>query len=237
MVSLTWVILWAVAGWLIGILLFFIGGLVASPLLSYARRTRVADYYSKVAMKLIDRAVLVERGTKYDIYKSSHDPEKNADTFTLDGEVAHVTNDTGLLSTLHKQPLGLVPPPDENVASYVSPEIAEFGRVEAERKENGELRDSDGYIPDVEIDYRRPLVHLRDYARRMIPGNRSLYDLDETVDLYKQSQSLFGKSKTTQFMILVIAYCAAMGAMWFMMSQGGGGGGGGVPTVPVPPMG
>lgn len=231
MVNITWLVLWAVAGWLIGILLFFVGGLFITLLVGYARKTRIADYYSKIAMKLIDRAVLVERGTKYSIYKTTHDPEKNADQFTMDGEIAHVTNDTGLLSTLHKRPLGLVPPPDENVASYVSPEIAEFGKLEAERKETGTLRNEDGYIPDVELDYRRPLVHLRDYARRMIPGNRSLYDLDETVDLYKQSQRLFGESKTTQFMILIIAYGAAAGLMWFMMSQSGQATG---TEVPVP---
>jgi len=230
--NLIWLLLWAISGWLIGILLFFIGGLVVSPLVNYRRRTKIADYYSKIGMKLIDRAVLVERGTKYSIYRSTHDPEKNADTFSLDGETAHVTNDTGLLSTLHKRPLGLVPPPDENVASYVSPEIAEFGRIEAERKENGTLRDDDGYISAVDLPNARPLVHLRDYARRMIPGNRSLYDLDETVDLYKQSQSLFGESKTAQYMILVIAYCAAAGLFWFMMSQGSGSAGG--PQVPVP---
>jgi len=69
----------------------------------------------------------------------------------------------------------------------------------------------------------------------MIPGNRSLYDLDETVDLYKQSQMLFGQSKTTQFMILIIAYVAGMGAMWFIMSQGGGASGGS--SVPTPPLG
>lgn len=236
MVNLTWVILWAIAGWLIGILLFFVGGLFVQPLVGYARRTKIADYYSKIAMKLIGRAALVERGTKYSIYKTTHDPEKNADTFQMDGETAHVTNDTGLLSTLHKRPLGLVPPPDESIASYVSPEIAEFGKIEAERKENGELRNDDGYISMVDVGVRRPLVHLRDYARRMIPGNRSLYDLDETVDLYKQSQRLFGESKTTQFMILIIAYVAGMGAMWFIMSQGGGAGGGGG-SVPTPPIG
>lgn len=237
MVNLVWIGLWAIAGWLIGILLFFIGGLLVSPLVGYARRTRIADYYSETAMKLIRRAVLVERGTKYSIYKSTHDPEKNADTFTMDGETAHVTNDTGLLSTLHKRPLGLVPPPDENIASYVSPEIAEWGQIEAERKETNTLRNDDGtYKSLVDIGYRRPLVHLRDYARRMIPGNRSLYDLDETVDLYKQSQMLFGQSKTTQFMILIIAYVAGMGAMWFIMSQGGGAGGGGG-SVPTPPIG
>lgn len=238
MVNLFWIVSWAVAGWLIGILAFFIGGFAvhAIPGDNTARVNAVANHYSKIAMKLIDRAVLVERGTKYDIYRASHDPEKNADQFSLDGETAHVTNETGLLSTLHKKPFGMVPPPEEDISVYVSPEIGELGRIEANRKEQGNLRDGNGeYDGDVTLPGRRPLVQLRDYARYMIPGARSLYDLDETIDLYKQSQRLFGESKTTQFMILIIAYGAAMLVTWLILTQAGGA----VPknAVPVPPMG
>lgn len=235
--------MWAVAGWLIGILGYFTAGflvhaLPASLVDVRGKANGIANHYSKIAMKLIGRGVLVERGTKYDLYRTSHDPEKNADQFSLDGETAHVTNDTGLLSTLHKKPFGLVPPPEENVAAYVSPEIGEFGRIEAERKEQGKLRDDNGtYDGDVTLPDRRPLVQLRDYARHMIPGNRSLYDLDETIDLYKQSQRLFGESKTTQFMILIIAYGAAMLVTWLILTQAGGavpsGGAGGVPVPPI----
>lgn len=243
MVDVTWLVMWAVAGWLIGILVFFAGGFVVHALperfFDVSKKVNgTANHYSKIAMKLLGRGVLVERGTKFDLYRTSHDPEKNADQFSLGGETAHVTNDTGLLSTLHKKPFGLVPPPDENVATYVSPEIAEFGRIEADRKEQDELRDGGVYDGDVAVPARRPLVQLRDYARHMIPGTRSLYDLDETVDLYKQSQRLFGETKTTQFMILIVAYGVAMSVTWLVLTQGGGavpsGGGGG---VPVPPMG
>jgi hypothetical protein len=241
MVDVVWVALWAICGWLVGILLFFIGGFGAHVVKPIDRIdsmklvNNVANHYSKIAMKIIGRAALVERGTKYGIYRTSHDPEKNADEFDLDGETAHVTNDTGLLSTLHKQPFGMVPPPEEDVACYVSPELGEFGHVESQRKEQGELRDSDGQYKDgVTLSEGRPLVQLRDYADWMIPGDRSLYDLDETVDLYKQSQRLFGESKTTQFMILIMAYGAAMLVTWLIVTQAGGS----VPknTVPTPPV-
>jgi len=240
-VNVTWILLWAVAGWLIGILTYFLLGFSAHlasiiPRVSkYAWINKAANHYSKVAMKLLGRGVLVERGTKYDIYRASHDAEKNADTFSLDGETAHVTNDTGLLSTLHKRPFGLVPPPEENIATYVSPELGEWGQIEARRKENNETTDENGaYIDDIEIAATRPLVKLRDYVRYMIPGSRSLYDLDETVDLYRQSQRMFGETKTTQFMILIVAYSVGAGVVWLLISQGGGGGD---PTVSVPTLG
>jgi len=239
--NITWLILWAVAGWLIGILTYFLLGFTAHiasilPRVNgHAWINKFANHYSKVAMKLLGRGVLVERGTKYDVYRASHDAEKNADTFSLDGETAHVTNDTGLLSTLHKRPFGLVPPPEDNIATYVSPELGEFGQIEAKRKENKELTDSTGtYIDMIETTATRPLVKLRDYARYMIPGSRSLYDLDETVDLYRQSQRMFGQTKTTQFMILIMAYAAGAGIVWLLITQGGGSGN---PSVPVSPIG
>jgi len=227
-----------------GILGFFLIGFAAHIVSvipgmdKYTWINKTANHYSKVAMKLIGRSVLVERGTKYDVYRASHDAEKNADTFNLDGEVAHVTNDTGLLSTLHKRPFGLVPPPEAEIASYVSPEIGEFGQIEAQRKEQNETTDEEGnYVDAVQTTATRPLVKLRDYARYMIPGNRSLFDLDETVDLYRQSQRMFGSSTTQQFMILLIAYSVGAGVMWFLMTQGGGAGSGGGGSLPTPPIG
>lgn len=218
-----WVILWSVVGWLSGVLLFFIGGFAVHISNNPKHINGVANHYSSIAMKLLDGAGLFERGTKYDIYRRSHDAEKNADTYNMDGETVHVTNETGLLSTLHKRPFGLVPPPEEDVAVYVSPEVAELGEKEAERKEQGELTDeNDDYQDTVHLNEKRPLVQLREYAKRMVPGDRSLYDLDETVELYKQSQSMFGESKNTQFMILITAYGAAMVVTWLIVTQAGG---------------
>jgi hypothetical protein len=116
-----------------------------------------------------------------------------------------------------------VAPPDENMSVYVSPELGEIGKKEVERKEHGELKDDDGkYASDVTLGPKRPLVQLKDYARSVIPGNRAPYDLRETIELYKQSQRLFGEEKTTQFMILIIAYGATMLISWFILTQGGG---------------
>jgi len=124
---------------------------------------------------------------------------------------------------MHGYPFGLVPPPDEEVATYVSPEVAELGRIEAERKERGELTDEDGsYNSLVTLDDRRPSAQLKHYAQRMIPGSRGLFDLSETVDLYRQSQSMFGKSRTQDLMILIIAYGGTMLLSWIVKSQAGG---------------
>lgn len=242
MVDLLWIIQWAVVGWLFGILGYVIGGFAVHAIptrivnkkgkLNYINN--IANHYSKTGMKLLDRAVLVERGTKYDIYSSDHDPEKNADKFALGGETAHVSNDTGLLSTLHKVPFGLVPPPEDKVASYVSPELAEFGQVESRRLEQGELSDADGnYKANVTLPERRPLVKLREFASRMIPGSRGLNDLDETVEIYKQSQSMFGSSRTVDVMIGLLAYSVGAGVVYLILSQGAGAGG---PDVTMPMM-
>lgn len=220
--TILWAFLWSILGWLVGILAFFGTGLIAISL-DPERRNKAANYYSELAMKLLNRAALVEKGTGYDIYQTNHDPDKNADKINIDGQTAHVSNETGLLSTLHKRDLGLVPPPEEDVGVYVSPEIGELGEVETERHEKNTLRDQAGhYQPNVTLTPTRPLVRLREYARRMVPESRSLWDLDETVELYKQSQHGFMSSRTTQFMILIIAYGASSLLAWLIMTNAGG---------------
>jgi hypothetical protein len=220
--TLVWGVSWGVVGWLLGILLLFVGGLLFLPF-SAERRNRVANYYSKLAMKLIGSAALVESGTKYDIYRSEKAADDNAHTVSIDGKEAHVTNETGLLSTLHKKPFGMVPPPEDNVSVYVSPGLAEFGAIETERREKDNLVDKDGaYKETVSVPTRRPTVRLREFASAMIPGTRSLWDLRETVELYKQSQSMFGDSKTTQFMIVIVAYSIGALLTWLIVTNAGG---------------
>jgi hypothetical protein len=220
--TLIWGVSWAVVGWLLGILLLFVGGLLFLPF-DADRRNDIANYYSSLAMKLLGRGALVESGVKYDIYRTENAPDKNSDTMSIDGETAEVTNTTGALSTLHKKPFGLVPPPEDNVAEYVYPEFAEIGKLEKERIERDDYRDEDGnYIETMTLADKRPTSKLREYASFMIPNNRSLWDLSETVELYKQSQSLFGESKTTQFMILIIAYGIGALLTWLIVTNAGG---------------
>lgn len=213
-------LLWFTLGILVGVLAFF-GGLLTLPM-SAPKRHAAAEYYTTVAQKLMGAAALVERGTGYDIFSTNHDTDKNADKVDIDGQTAHVSNETGLKSTLAKKPFGLVAPPTEDIAVYLSPEIGEFGEVESDRREHGELRDDDGYDPDVDLDPKRPMVKLRRHARAMIPGSRSLWDLSETVDLYRQSQAGFADSKSVQLMILVVAYGVGALITWLVATNAGG---------------
>lgn len=220
---ISWILSWLIVGWLLGVLGLFAGGFMLALPLGSRGRNRVANIYSRLAMRFIGRSALFERGTKYDLKSGTHDSEKNADKYSLGDSDAHVTNETGLQSTFHKQPFGLVASPEEDIAVYVSPEIAELGEIEANRQEQGSLTsDSGNYLEEVTLAPRRPLVKLRGFARRMIPGSRSIYDLDETVDLYQQSQRMFGESKTTQFMILIIAYGGASLLTWLILTNAGG---------------
>lgn len=220
---LIWGLLWATSGWLIGILAYFGGGLLALATDNDSLRNRVANYYSRQAMGMLGRAALVERGTKWDVYSTSHIAEKNVDEITIDGNTGHISNDTGLLSTLHKKPFGLVLPPEEKAASYVSPELAELGRRDIELEEQGNLVDDEGrYREYVTVSTSRPLVQLSEYARRMVHGSRNLWDLQETEEFVKQSKIGFGSPKTQQYMILVVAYCAAVLLGWLVMTNAGG---------------
>jgi len=218
-----WGILWLVVGWLVGILVYFTGGLMTLASSNDDLRNTAANYYSKQAMKLLGRAALVERGTSWDIYSTTHDADRNVDEVSIDGNTGHISNTAGLLSTLHKKPFGLVAPPEEDVADYVSPEVGELGAVETHRQEKNELRDGDGnYRSKVTISRERPLVQLREHARRMVPGSRSLWDVDETVELYKQSQTGFGSPKTQQYLILIVAYGASSLLAWLIITNAGG---------------
>lgn len=236
---LWWLGMWAVAGALAGLLAYVIGGfgvhVLPKKVRSYDRINAVASHYTTVAMKVIGRAVMIERGTKYDIFRAKRDAKKNADKFTIGDKTAHVTNETGFLSTLAKKPFGLVPPPEEDIATYVTPELGELGKIETMRKEKDALTDGGEYQNEVWLSAWRPLAQLSGNVRRMVPGTRSLFDLAETEELYKQSQRLFGQSKTTQFMILIIAYSIGMSVTWLVLTQAGGA----VPedAVPTPPIG
>lgn len=221
--AILWVILWSILGWLIGILAYFTAGLFTLASDDPNLRNRAARYYDKQAMKLLGRAALVERGTKYDIYSTTHDPDKNADRVTIDGESGHISNETNLLSTMHKRPFGMVAPAQEDIAVYVSPEVAELGAVEGRRREQNELRDENGdYQSTVTLSERRPLVQLKNNVRRIVDGCRSHWDVNETVKLYRQSQTGFGSASTQQYMILIMAYCAAALVMWIIQTNAGG---------------
>jgi len=214
--------LWFTLGVFIGLLVFFTAGFMTLPL-GVEYQHKAASYYSKLAQKLIGRSAIMERGTKWDLIDVSADPEKNADTFEIGDETAHVTNETGLLARWFKQPFGLLAPPEEDISVYLSPEIGEFGAVEVERREQGDLfGESGAYDEHVTLSDSRPLVRLREYARAMIPGSRSYFDLSEAVEIYKQSQTGFADSRTTQLMILVIAYVAGAGVTWLVVTQAGG---------------
>lgn len=220
--TLFWFVSWMVVGLLVGILGFFIGGLIAASAHEDGKN-RYANYYSKIAMKLLGRAALVEAGVKYDIYRSTNFADTNSDTIEIDGEDAQVTNIAGFLSTLHRQPFGIVPPPEDNVAEYVTPELAELGKLEKERVEHDAHLDGKGrYESSVSLSQARPTGKLREYAAFLIPGSRSVWDLSETIELYKQSQSMFGESRTTQFMILILAYGGAALLTWLILTNAGG---------------
>lgn len=220
---LLWGGLWLVLGGLLGLLAYFTGGLLTLATDNDALRNKAANYYSHQAMKLLDRAALVERGTSWDIYKTHHDAERNVDEINIDDNTGHVSNNTGFLSTLHKKAFGLIAPPEDDVGEYVSPEIGELGAVETRRHEQNELRNKDGeYQPEEAISRARPFVQLREHARRMVPGSRSLWDVEETVELYKQSQTGFGSPKTQQYLILIIAYGASFLLAWLALTNAGG---------------
>lgn len=218
-----WGALWLVLGGLLGVLVYFTGGLMTLASGSNQLRQRAATYYDKQAMKLLGRAGLVERGTSFDIYSTEHDPDKNVDEIDIDGKTGHPSNETGLLSTLQKRPFGLVPPPEEDIATYVSPEVAELGRIEAERESRGELRDEQGqYQATASVSRERPLVKIRGNARRMIDGSRSLWDVTETVSLWKQSQRFFKSMNTQQYLILIVAYGVSLLLAWLILTNAGG---------------
>jgi len=79
-------LLWLTLGWFLGIFVYLTAGFVTLPVDKPGWTHAAADYYTKVAQKLIGRSALIERGTKWDIVSTTHDAGKNADTFDLDGD-------------------------------------------------------------------------------------------------------------------------------------------------------
>jgi len=218
-------LLWLTLGWFLGVFLYLTAGFVTLPVNKPGWTHSAATYYTKVAQKLIGRSALMERGTKWDIVSTTHDAGKNADTFDLDGDEAHATNDTGLLSHFHKQPFGLLPPPEDGVASFVSPEIVEFGEIEVQRREQNTLRTKGGagvYDEEVTLPDHRPLVRLREYADAMIPGSMGLHDVSEIEEIYIQSQAGFTDSSTVRLMLLIVAYGGGALMTWLILTNAGG---------------
>lgn len=232
---LIWLIEWSLVGFLLGVLVFSIGGLLLAPFVSIETANKIAHYYSKIAQKIIGRSGLMEHGSKFELLSGTHESGKNADRFKVGDDIIHVTNQSGLRSTLYKQPFGLIPPPDDDRAEYVSPELAELGEKEAEREEKGTIENDGNYVEEVTLPPKRPLVQIRDYAARMIPGTRKMWDLYETEEIYKFSQSLFSDTKVMDLMVFIIAYSVASLLTWIFLTNGGGT----IPetTINVPGMG
>lgn len=218
-----WVITWGIVGWLVGILGFFVGGILVAPFVSPEKVNSIASWYDKIAIKISGLSGIMDRGSKFDILSGTHKSGLNADEYKLDDKIIHVTNETGLRSTMHTEPFGLIAPPEDDRSTYVSPELAEFGEFEARREENGTLTDETGqYIDEITLPEVRPLVQLQDFAARLVPGTRSMQDLDETIDLYQQSQSLFGQSKVEDLLVFLGGYVVGSILIWIIMTNAGG---------------
>jgi lauroyl/myristoyl acyltransferase len=231
--SLTNTILWFLVGTGMGLLLFLAVPILMGPALPRAQAQRIADFYTKLMMRTLERVMQVRREVgAYSIVPSSFDARKDAEKVKLGGEVHHFSDDKGLMGTMHTKPFGMA---IEGEGVVVDPFIASMTDYERPREESGDWLNEDGdYVNKTEIPEVPMLAELKN-AAYMIPGNAGSKDAERTETLYEKSQTLFGKTLATDTMLLIMAYGVGAAVAFVALEYGTGGGGApvNVPSLPA----
>lgn len=229
-------LLWYLVGFGLGILIFLAGPVLIGPSLPRSAANRIAAYYDGLAMRTAGRLLLVRRLIgSYVPAPSTFDGEKGGERVKLDGEEHHFFDDLGLMGTWHNRPFGTVL---EGLGVIGDPFLASMYDYEAQRRDSGDwlTEDEDGnlqYEPDVEIPEMRMLAELRN-LQDIVPGELGSKDPSTAETLFEKSQRLFGKPKTTDVMLLVIAWGIGLGG-FIILSYFTGAGGMNAPDLPALP--
>lgn len=221
-------IVWAIAFFLMGIVIYLAGPLLVSGILPHRYRRPLAMAYFKQAAVVADRPKIVERKHGgHTLIATDFKPEWG-DEATMGERKSHWTDEPGLMGRLFTRPFGLVP---ERFSVILDPKTPEIGREDQRLVENGEHK-IEAQIGDwneskechnnyVQLPKTPRLVSLHD--ARGVLGEAADPDLGKVAYEYtKKSQAGFQSRSIVEIMSFIMAFGAVYGLFWFFSSQGGG---------------
>lgn len=230
-------LIWGLAFFLLGIVAYIAVPILIGPWLPLPYRSRLGKMYFGHAVAAARRPILLERahGGGHTLIACDFDP-KLGNEAPADGKKMHFRDAVGLMGRMAGYPMGLASGYFDVVTDAMH---AEFGKVNALRRERGEETlevptkmkerdDGEMIITEVEscanyharLDASEKGISLHDIHGLL--GDSAAPTLGETgYDHGEKSQSAFNSPNYIEAMALIMAYMAGAGVVWFITTQGG----------------
>lgn len=190
----------------------------------------ITDFYFGLCMKMYHRALLVARSHGgWSLVATEYDTETGTEKASLGGERKDWADPGGHMSRLYKRPFG-VTHEDSNV--ILTPQLMEMGEFLKQAEQNGQKEIT---VTDTESGQTQHLqlgaVPIPD-TERLVRAKDGIYALmcagapglvDTALTLTKKSQDPFSKGRAGELTMLLFAFLAGFGAMWFAGNNGGSG--------------
>lgn len=222
-------IIWSVAFFLLGFVVYLVGPLLVAPALPYRWRRRFANMYWKQAVVTADRPQVVERKHGgYTLIATNFKPAWGEEG-AIDSKTGHWRDDAGLMGRLFERPIGFIP---ESYNVITDAKHAHLGKAHMRWAEDGHHRQTlstdggqiQGFNPYTQVPKTPTLVELHDV--KGVLGGQADSQLGEVAyDFAEKSQAKLGSRSVIEIMSFIMAYAAAFGLFWFFSSQGAGGAG------------
>lgn len=239
------VLLWGVAGVLLGILLFFGFPLMVAQPLGYDGRRALSDQYFKLAFSALRRGGIVERENGgADLVATEFQPKMDAEEIKLDGKTGHAQDRANVMRSCYKKPFFVV---SEKVNAITNPFLADVGYHYGKAIQRGEdeealqMQTDEGvstvhaFKNTLDLPDETRLVSLHD-TTSLIPGSADLWLGEQAYEFGEKSQVGFIDRKTMEYMVILGAYALGFAlpvlTVW-QLGVGGGGGLGGITDVAI----
>lgn len=224
-------LLWAIAFVWVGIGLYIVTPILMVPSLSRARRNAVANHYFKMAMLVLDRALLIaRRHGGYSLVPSSYDASLESEKVKLGDETLHFEDPYEFTTSLHNRRFALA---DEERNVIINPRLAELGERFFDFYHEGEhevpVEDPDGresvaFTSVFSIPKHPRMVNLRE-AKWMIPGSSSPKIVEVGLDYVEKSQLAYKSRNYVDLMIGLMAFglgfALPVASAWLGITGGG----------------
>lgn len=235
---------WTAVAFMSGIVVYLLAGVLVGPSLPPHWRRRIADHYFQQSAYALGRGLLVRRKHGgYDLVSTTYDAGKEAERTELDGEEKFWKDPYGFMTRFYNVPFGLAHEAHNVIGD---PRLAEIGEMEGERyASNAHTKVIEREVPGTDGPETQGIVH---YARHLavpramrlvdpaqwswiMPGGADPKDAKTVEEWTVKSQEGYNTRKAMKYMIILMAYGAGLGGVWFIVKYGGVAGG--APQLPI----
>lgn len=221
-------LVWSLVAFLLGIAVYLVGAVALAPVLPGRARRAIADWYWRQSAAVGNRLQILERdhGT-HTLLVTTYRPGWG-DEGVVDGKKGHWRDTTNRMGRFHGRPMGFI---SERFDVVAHPRDCEIGRERIRLVERG----GNTVELQVETDGGVEMIHARETRLQLPETDRavSAHDIEGILtdsadpwlgevsyEYVKKSQAGFTSHNYMDMMVFILAFCAALGMMWFLADQG-----------------